>query len=541
MQRTSRDSSRYSAAPMEKNDPALPTYRRPELLRAGKALELVADLCAGPERMWQRSPAYIRQWTHEDTQTYDIRRLGEPVFGGLHRTLSAAVGMLWGRDPSITWNASEPLTKPLWDNLDGAGNNGQVLGAQFAEAAIRDGLALLLVDHPPRPDGITVTAANEGVLGLRPMWAVYERRQVLSWRTAVVNNATELEQVVLYEPGTDTDGLYGVRAVHKFRVLAMALNADGVRVATWRLLEERQVEGGPPQYPEVATGGFTNRAGQPALRLPVAVAYTGRRLGMLDAQLPLEGVAYANLGHWQYATDLKFNRAVCGFEQLVVQGDLKRDPANPMEDSQLRVGPLVGVHVEQGGSVQWVAPSGNGLAQLEKGLEEKMRAMDQLGLGFLLPRQGVQATATEARIESYAQLATLASAGKALQDAMNLAWEVTGWYLGLQPVECPVVEINTDFDNAKMDAQVMGAYVQLVNAGFPKRPVLQALLDGGRLPPDTDLDDLELEWESERMAAAERAEAEREAALLRAGPPPVGTPPAPPAPPAVEEEEDEDT
>jgi hypothetical protein len=513
----SRDASRYSAASPVQQDPDAPTYRRPELLQVLPTLQLLDDLSGGPEQMWRRSRHYIRQWTHEADETYDIRRLGEPVFGGFVRTLAAAVGMLWGRDPAVEWNAAEPLMRPLWDNLDGAGSNGQVVGAHFAEAALRDGLALLLVDHAPRPAGVVVTAANEQELGLRPMWAVRTRRQVLSWRTEVVANASTVTQLVLHEPGEEPAGAYGVQTVHRYRVLRLAMNEDGVRVATWELLREETDADGRTSYPLEAAGTFANRFGQLATTLPIAVCYTGRRLGPFNASIPLEGVAYANLAHWQYATDLKFNRAVCGFEQLVVTGELRRDPNNALQPAQLRVGPLVGVHVEQGGSVRWESPSGNGLKQLEAGVKEKMEAMDQMGLGFLIPKERAQATATEIAITSYNQQATLSSAGKALQDAMNLAWEWTGWYMGVPQAECPVVAVNTDFDSRRMDAATMGAYVQLVNAGFPKRPVLQALLDGGRLPPDADLDALELEWEAERVAKQEAEDAEREARLLAVG------------------------
>jgi len=61
----------------------------------------------------------------------------------------------------------------------------------------------------------------------------------------------------------------------------------------------------------------------------------------------------------------------------------------------------------------------------------------------------------------------------------------------------------------------MGAFAQLVNAGFPVRPVLEALQAGGRISEEADLDALELEWAAGAMAkeeaAAESAAVEAEA------------------------------
>ena len=45
-----------------------------------------------------------------------------------------------------------------------------------------------------------------------------------------------------------------------------------------------------------------------------------------------------------------------------------------------------------------------------------------------------------------------------------------------------------------------------MNAGFPPRPVLDALKEGGRIGPDEDLDALEMEW----LAGTAAKEAQRQ-------------------------------
>lgn len=486
---------------IEQNDPALPTYRREELLEVMPALELVDDLVAGPRRMWKESRKYLAQWKHEDNRAYDIRRLGEPCFGGLTRTVAAGVGMLWGIEPSVVWGPFEERMRALWDNIDAAGTKGTIFGARFSGAALREGLALILVDHPPAPLGengnpVLVTAANEDALGLRPTWSVYRRKDVLSWRVEAINNRAVVTKLVLAERATSVAGEYGVAAVARFRVLTLGPAGAGFQV----LEERRSPRGAKVTYLEVSSGLFTNREGRVAQELPVAVAYAGGKEAELVAPVPLEGLAYANLGHWQYASDLKFNRRVSAFEQFVVSGSLQRDPATPDVPAELRIGPLQGIHLEQGGTARWEGPSGRGLAQLENGTKEKMVEMDQLGLGFLVPKKTAQMTATEAGIDAFSQQATLRTAGSAIADAINVAWEWTGWFLGIAKAEVPTVSVNSDFEGAYMEADVMNAYTALVKAGFPKRAVLEALQDGGRIPEEADLDALELEWEAGLVA-----------------------------------------
>ncbi len=87
---------------------------------------------------------------------------------------------------------------------------------------------------------------------------------------------------------------------------------------------------------------------------------------------------------------------------------------------------------------------------------------------------------------------------------MNLAWEYTAWYYDIEKIDAPVQTLNRDFINGKMSSDVMGAYTALVNAGFPKMPVLVSLQDGGRIPVDADLDKLQRDWEGEIAATRDR-------------------------------------
>lgn len=486
-------------------DKSKPRYVRPELQAYLSTLQLMDRLCAGPKTMWQHSHEYIRKWPDEDPEVYNVRRNGEAVFIGTKRTVNAAVGMLWGKEPLTVWNESENTLKPLADNIDGTGTKLAVFGKQFSDRAIKHGIAAILVDHASAPkdaDGkrVTITAANEAQYNLRPLWKMYARHDILSWKETTINSVKTVTQVVLFESRTTDGGEYGVAEENLFRVLRLR-QVNGGLIATWDLLKETEQANGSVTYDNIGNGTFRNRLGVAANFLPLSVAYTGTKTANFVADVPLEGVGYANLGHWEYATDLKFNRRVAAFEQMVISGELQRDESlPPTQKPSVKIGPLVAIHLTQGGSVTWSGPSGTGLAQLENGQREKMEQMNQLGFGFLLPTVVVQKTATETAINSYAQMSTLSTAGIGIADAINLSWEHTGWYYGITKEQCPVMTINTNYVDGKMTADIIGAYVALVTAGFPKMLVLQMLQDGGRIPEDAKLDEVLLEWESELTA-----------------------------------------
>jgi hypothetical protein len=499
-----------------------PTFQRPEYCEASTTLTLVHRLLEGPECMWEHSTEYIKKWTDEDPDVYKVRRTCEPVFEGLKRTVLAATGLLFAKPPQVTYNGNDAVMEALWNNLDGRGTRGDVFLAHFAAHAIPEGLGVLLVDHPPAPvdaegNRIRITLANEAQYNLRPMVARYTRGQVWSWREQTVNNVTTVVQVVFHEPTMVDSGTYGVETKERWRRLYMAADENGVLTAHWEVLEEQDNGKGGLMYVRVSNGAFTNRLGDPATALPIAVAYTGRKHATFVADFPLEGNAYANLAHWRYATELRFGRMIAGIEQLVVVGDLKPDQmsadgSTTLVAGSIKTGPLVAIHLEKEGSVAWVGPSGKGLEQLEKGCVEKMEQMDVMGLGFLVPNKTVDRTATEAALENYAQKSTLATAGVGLSDACNVVGEWLAWYYGMDKTQAMTVQINTDFDSTKMAAPVMMAYATLVKSGFPKLVVLQALQDGGRIPEDANLEDLALEWDAEL-----EAQRQQEAARLQQG------------------------
>jgi len=506
------------------SDPNLPSFVRPEAIQSAVDLQLVHDLLAGSRTMWQKASSgsggvpYIFKWKSEAPSTFEIRSRCETLFEGLGRTLSACTGMLFAKPPQVTWNASETAMSELWQNLDGAGTAGPVLVKRFSEASLRDGLGAILVDHPEPPKLETtplgtITDKVAQQLGLRPTWALYTRSQIINWRTAVVNNRKVLTMVVFAESGEVEDGAFGIQSVLRYRALRLLLTPDGYQ-ATWQLYELIDEKGDTlASFKTVGGGVFRGQGTQGAIAdfLPVGIAYTGRTDAPMCATIPLLGVAFANLSHWQQSTDLRFYRMVAAYPQPVVKGELRPD-ATTGQPGTLGLGPLVAVQVAEGGDYAWAEIQGTSMEQLEKGITEKLKQMAAQGVAFLESETRAAETAEAKRIDSIAQNSTLATAAQGIQDAVNLALEYTAWYLDIEKAGAPVLTINRDFELTKMPSDMLTAYVNaIVSAGMPVRILTEAMLEGGLLPPDTDLDALDAEMMANAQAIEDQKALELEA------------------------------
>jgi hypothetical protein len=490
-------------------DPKLPNYCRPEYLAVLRDLKLISDEIGGTRTMHEASVEYIRKWTAEKPGNYKIRRMCETFFEGLGRTLSAAIGMLYAKPPEIDWNAAEEQMADHWANIDAAGTAGIVFAKRFSEAAIRDGLAVGIVDHPTVPDDVEVTSEIERTMNLRPVWSLRTRSQAISWRTDVVNNRRTLTQIVFHEPAQVDDGEYGVEQRDRFRVLRLIGS-----LATWTVYE-MNVQGAE-QFSVIGSGVFTNRTGAPADFLPIAIAYTGRSDEPMVAKIPLLGVAWANLSHWQIATDLRFNTAVAGFAQPTVIGELAKDAKGvPVP---LEIGPLVSVHVQEGGDFKWSEPQGTGLERQSLLVVEKLREMAALGLSFLQRDSRAAETAEAKRLDASAENSTLATAGQGIADALNEMLSMHWWFMGGEEKGAPMLTLNAEYEDTSMQADLLTAYVRAIaDAGLPPRLLVQAMQRGNLLGGDEDVDEIVLEMMANQAAIEAEREAEREARMATDG------------------------
>jgi hypothetical protein len=443
-----------------------PLYRRPESEAALETLDLLRDLVAGTPAMHQHATRYIRRWAAEDSSVYGMRSKCEQLDELYARALSASVGLMFATPPQLTGeDAVLDVVREHWWSLDGAGVSGDVLLKRTAYATLRDGVCAVLVDYPP-----------EGSRDAQPIWSRYERRDILSWHETTIDGRPALAMVTLLESATEADGAYGVVAVPYVRELRLV---DGV--ATWTLWDCRDKE--PRQ---VDAGVFRGADGVPFDRLPLVTFYAGEPAARFVCRPPLLGAAFANLGHYQISTDLRFAEQVAAYAQPVVVGDFSNDPIKGQQGS-LQLGPLVGVHLKAGGSYSWSEPAGTSFAALAVAVKEKRRRLDMV-----------------------AEFATLATATQSIQDAANECLEWHARYLGLPRELAPSVTFATEYSVQQIDTAVMTALGVLVREGLPRLTAVEVLQSIGVVRPDVDAVALAMEWDAGAGASREAGDFEPE-------------------------------
>ena len=166
---------------------------------------LIEDLLGGTYQMRSKHRKYLMQEPRELDESYDnrlARSVCPPYFLRLERMLA---GMLT-RKPVRLNETGDPIREQLFD-VDLQGNDLNVWTYETARKMIRYGHVGVLVDAP--------TGGNNG----RPYWVTYTPRDILGWRTEMIDGEMQFTQLRLQEKVSEPDGLYGEKIVEQVRLL----------------------------------------------------------------------------------------------------------------------------------------------------------------------------------------------------------------------------------------------------------------------------------------------------------------------------------
>ena len=131
---------------------------------------------------------------------------------------------------------------------------------------LRYGHVGVLVDAPSNSQG-------------RPYWITYSPREILGWRTELVDGQQKLTQLRLLERVTEEDGNYGQKEVEQVRLLTPGAF-------------EVHRKGRQGKYVKVEEGTTSLDY------IPFAVAYSNK-VSFLESRPPMQDIAELNLLHYQ--------------------------------------------------------------------------------------------------------------------------------------------------------------------------------------------------------------------------------------------------
>ena len=407
---------------------------------------LIEDLLGGTYEIRRRHRRYLPQEPREQDVSYD-RRLSTSICPPYYQRLERMLAGMLTRKPVRLNDTSDQIREQLF-NVDLQGNDLNVWTYETARKMIRYGHVGVLVDAP-RDGG-------------RPYWTSYTPRDILGWRTEIIDGEQKLMQLRLSESIIVPDGEYGEKQVQQIRVLSPG---------EFKLFQRDEKKG---DFRIVDEGRTSLK------RIPFGVAYANR-VNTLESRPPLEDIANLNLKAYQIQSDLDNQLHISAVPMLAFYGF-------PTAAEEVSAGPGEAIAFPADGRAEYIAPSSDAFASQFQRLDQIEKQINELGLSAVLGQKLSAETAEAKRLDRSQGDSTMMVIAQNMQDMIDNCLQYHAEYLGdRQPGSSYV---NRDFLGTRLEPQEIQALLQLYTAGtITQETLLMQLSEGEVLGDDFDVEE----------------------------------------------------
>jgi len=397
---------------------------------------LIEDLIGGTYEMRRRHRRYLPQEVRELDESYD-RRLARSVCPPYAQRLERMLAGMLTRKPVRLNDSSDLIREQLFD-VDLMGNDLNMWTYETARKMVRYGHIGVLVDAPPA-----------GTMG-RPYWVTYTPRDILGWRSELVDGAQRLIMLRLAEKVTEPDGEFGEKVVDQIRVLTPG---------EFKIYQRK--EKGDFEITDEGTTSTTE--------IPFSVAYANR-VNFLESRPPLEDIAELNLKAYQVQSDLDNQLHISAVPMLAFFGF-------PSAAEEVSAGPGEAIAFPAEGRAEYIEPAGNSFDAQFKRLAQIEQQINDLGLAAVLGQKLSAETAEAKKIDRSQGDSTMMAIAQQMQDMIDNCLRFHAEFLqDTQPGSC---YINRDFLGQRLEAPDVAALLQLYTAGtITQKTLLDRLADG---------------------------------------------------------------
>lgn len=406
---------------------------------------LIEDLMGGTYEIRRRHRRYLPQEPRELDESYD-RRLSTSICPPYYQRLERMLAGMLTRKPVRLNDTSDQIREQLF-NVDLAGADLNVWTYETARKMIRYGHVGVLVDAP-RDGG-------------RPFWCTYTPRDVLGYRTEIIEGEQRLTQLRLSETVILPDGEYGEKQVQQVRMLTPG---------EFKVFQQDEKKGDF----RVVDEGRTSLN-----RIPFAVAYANK-VGTFESRPPLEDIAQLNLKSYQIQSDLDNQLHISAVPMLAFFGF-------PSAAEEVTAGPGEAIAFPADGRAEYISPPSDAFKSLFERLQQIEHQINELGLSAVLGQKLSAETAEAKRIDRSQGDSTMMVIAQNMQDMIDNCLQYHAEFLGdRQPGSSYV---NRDFLGTRLEPQEIQALLQLYTAGtITQETLLMQLSEGEVLGDDFDVD-----------------------------------------------------
>ena len=438
------------------NDPSLTWFNQePHWL-------MIEDLAGGTYEIRMKHRRYLPQEPREQDDAYEnrlARSTCPPYFQRLERMLA---GMLT-RKPVKLQDVGDVQREQLFD-VDLQGNDLNVWTYEAARKMIRYGHVGVLVDVPQDGNG-------------RPYWVTYTPREILGYRTEIIDGKTTFTQLRLLEKIIEPEGDYGEKEITQVRVLYQG-----------RYEIHRKNDNG--KFVVVDEGETT------LSEIPFSVAYANR-LTLMESRPPLEDIAELNIKAYQVQSDLDNQLHISAVPLLGFFGF-------PQSSEEVTAGPNEAIAFPAEGRAEYIEPTGRSFDSQFQRLEQLEKQINELGLAAVLGQKLSAETAEAKKIDRSQGDSTMMVVAQQMQDLIDNSLVFHAQLLNTTEIGSSFV--NRDFLSTRLDPKEIQSLLQLYTAGtITQKTLLDQLTQGEVLGDEFDVEE---EIEATQMGGLIDTEAE---------------------------------
>lgn len=386
-----------------------------------QAWDINDALMGGTLYMRQLGEAYMPRWPKEDKEDYKKRLAVATLLPAYEETINQNVGRVFA-EPVQLGEKVPDLLREYSNDVDLEGTRLDVWAQSFFGLAMQYGLSHALVDYPRVDREQVKTKADERATGGRPYVTMLNPRQVIGWKSKMVNGKVVLTALRIKEVVIEDGDDFGQKKVEQIRYLTpgkveiyrKSTGSDGQ--ANWSLHDE----------------WATSRQD-----ITLVTLYT-KRTGFMCGSPPLLNMALLNIKHWQSQSEQDNILHVARVPLLTVFG--------LEEGEELVIGSSSATKFtdRQKQGLEYVEHTGSSISAGKESLADLVEQMRQAGAKLLRTDNTSTKSVDQTSEEKMQEQSPLYTMATSLEDALDNILQIMAEYIGES--EGGSVDVRTELD-----------------------------------------------------------------------------------------------